>query len=535
MKLTRATIDAIRAELAAAPRGERAAAVKRLAGLYGVSAATVYRAAAVNGAARPRAVRRPEYREWVPVAVRIAHQDQPDEPLPLDLAIEAGIESGALPPEAAAMPLSSAHRIARELGLRSAGRKRFRMHADYPMQAVLVDWSSSRYLVVEGPEGNDWRLRLHRRPWSASGYKNKPLGPDRMRLGVYGIWDMATGYTLARYQVARGESALDCMEALVWMFMEKADPRIVLHGLPDDLWSDLGPLSKDSPAKDFLRRLQVHLALPEKGYQKQRMGGVERSHRTRWRRFERALFVRGTETIRLSELNARLAEFTVRENARRPSRTRVDGRRVSRTDAWSILVRRRPADQPLRHCPPNAIETIAREKRCHVDGEGIIRWDGAEYEAGGGWHTRWVVAWRGMAGGELVIVDEATGAREVARPYAERPYGDVRTGAATALEKLLDEEPVDVEADIWAPRDASGVAGLPSPAVPADPLPNPLDADRLDSMEAAMRLFGEIYPWPLSAADREAVAAAIETEGRSRRVVTALAQALITDMTRRTA
>ena len=534
MNLTPATVDAIRAELAGAPRGERGAAVKRLAALYGVSPATVYRAAGVRGTARPRAAARPEYRDWVPVAVRIAHQDQPDEPLPLDLAIEAGIESGALPAEAAAMPIATAHRIARELGLRGPGRKRFRMHAGWPMQAVLVDWSSSRYLSVEGPEGDDWRLRMHRRPWSAAGYKNKPLGPGRSRLGVYAIWDMATGYTLARYQVAKGESATDCMEALVWMFEEKADPRLVLHGLPDDLWSDLGPLSKDSPAKDLLRRLQVHLALPEKGYQKQRMGGVERSHRTRWRRFERALFVRGEETILLSELNARLIEFTVRENARRPSRTRVDGRRVSRTDAWSILVRRRPADRPLRHCPPNAIETLAREKRCHVDGEGIIRWDGAQYEAGGGWHTRWVLASRGLAGGDLVIVDEATGAREVARPYADRAYGDVRTGAPTALEKLLDEEPLAVEADIWAPRDTSGIAGLPSPAVPADPLPNPLDADRLDGMEAAMRLFQEIYPWPLSPADREAVEAVIEREGRSRRAVTALAQSLITDTPRRT-
>ena len=499
MNLTPSVVASIRDELSAAPRGERGREAKRLAELYGRSIATVYRAAGVGGAKRARDPARPEYRDWVRIATRIAHRpsgDRPlDEPIPLDLAVRAGVESALLPPEALDMPLATAHRIRRELGLVAGPRRTHRIHADYPMQAVLVDWSSSKYLTVVGPEEDDWLLKLHRRPWAASGYKNKPLGPDRMRLGVHGFWEMCTGFCLARYTVERGESATGVMAAVCWAFEEKDDPRLPMHGKPDDLWSDLGPLAKSSPAKDLIDRLDIHLVTGEP-YHKERMGGVERGHRTRWVRFERLLFARGSETILLSGLNARLLEFLVEENARRPSRASVNGRRASRTAAWTALVRAR--EVPLERFPENAIETMATEKRAKIDSNGIIRWGGAEYEAGGNWHSRWVVASRAMDGkGDLAIVDEATGAKESARSYAGRAYGEIRSAPQSDLGKLLDEPFAEVAADIWAPKDVRGVAGIAAPTAPAAPLENPLDTDRIPSIDEAMQLFVSAYPHPI--------------------------------------
>lgn len=512
-------------ELSAAPRGSRTDTARRLAGTFGVSVKTVYAVAKVGGAKRPKPLKHPEYREWVPLAVRYAATSP--KPLAMDVALRACIESGLLPPEAARMPVATARRIAREMGLAPVEKRTHRMHADYPMQALQIDGSTSEHLTVAGDlGGGDYLLKLHRKPYPASGYKNKPLGPDRLRLLVYGVWDMCTGYTLSRYSVGRGENALGAMEFLCWALAEKEDRRIVMHGLPDDLWSDQGPLVKSGPARDLLERLDVNTVTGEP-YAKERMGGVERANRTRWSRFERPLFLRGTDGITLNELNERLAEFEIRENGLRPSRTPVEGdRRASRTQAWTALTNARPADNRLRKLPADPVETMAREARRKIDRNGIVSWGGVEYECAD-WHSKWVVARRSMDGaGDLVLEDEATGERRPAVRYEPRPYGAVRAVPATPRDRLLAEEPDLPAADIYAPRDDK-VVPFPGRSEPAAGLDNPLDADRYRSVEEAMLAFGRLYPHALSPANRAAVAARIEEAGLSRPAVEALALDLV--------
>ena len=189
-----------------APRGERAATAERLAAHYGVSRATVYRIANLGGAPRPRRPDRPEYRGWVRVAIAWSHRAP--KPVPMDLAIAAAIKAGALPPEAADMPLATVRRLRAQLDLTPRPKRTHRLHAEFPMQAVQLDASTSEYLVAAGAdEGDATRLTLHRKPGPASGYKNKPLGKDRLRVLVYGLWDMCTGATRSRYCVARGETS----------------------------------------------------------------------------------------------------------------------------------------------------------------------------------------------------------------------------------------------------------------------------------------------------------------------------------------
>ena len=258
---------AIREAMLAAPRGERTATADRLAALYRVSRSAVYAAARVGGAKRPR-VSRPDYEAWTETASAIALLAP--KPMPLDVAIRAGVESGELPPEAAAMPLGTAQRIRRRRGWRAAPKRHGRLSAERPLQAAQVDGSGSEHLVVEEERDGDWVLRLHRRPWSASGYKNKPLGPGRLSLKIYALWDMCTGAVRSRYCVARGETALDALEFLVWAF---GAPGSVVRGVPENLWSDLGPLARHAASRDLLERLDVHVDLPGEGYAKERMGG----------------------------------------------------------------------------------------------------------------------------------------------------------------------------------------------------------------------------------------------------------------------
>ena len=336
MRLSAAAVELAREAHTQAPRGGKAAAVEVVAQRFDVSAATLYRALKLGGPERHREAVRPEYRGWTRTLVQLANAC-PAGPAPLDMALEAAVAGGDLPPEAADMPVGTAYRIARELGISAGLRRRApRVHADWPMQAVLVDASTSAHVVVDrraDPADPDPPLKLHRNPMPASGYKNKPLPPDRRRVMVYGLWDMCTGTVRSRYVAARGECAWDALEFLCWALERPADPRVVMHGVPDDVWSDQGPLAHSKAAADLIERLTrdpsrtgddaprgLVLGAP---YAKERMGGIERANRTRWRRFERSLFLARGEGLELtiSGLNERLAEFEIRENSARLSRT----------------------------------------------------------------------------------------------------------------------------------------------------------------------------------------------------------------------
>ena len=516
--------EEISGAMAEAGHGERTATARRLAAHFGISVSALYRAIRLGGSARPREPRRPEYRDWTRIVVRLAHEAP--RPAPLDLALEAAVESGALPRAAARMPISTIHRVARELGLAVRPRRHNRMHADYPMQAVQIDGSSSEHLVVVEQSGeDDFHLRLHRRPYSAGGYKNKPLAAHRLRVLLYALWDMCTGYVVSRYCVARGESALDAADFLCWALAGQDDPRIPFRGVPDDLWSDQGPLFKSAASRELLERLDINLCAGA-AYAKERMGGVERTHRTRWARFERALFLRAGDTISLGELNARLAEFEIRENGCRASRTPVHGRRASRTAAWVALSNARAT--PLRELPPNPIETIAAQASRTISAAGIVSWGGVEYHCAD-WHGRPVTARRALGGDsmEITLEDPATGERRLARRYQARPYGDIVGVPLSALDRLLDQPAEHTGADLYAPSAARNLISLPGRSDPALPLANPLDADSLGSLRAAMRLFIAEYPYPLSAQNRAMAEQQITAARFSRRAVMALAQDLL--------
>ena len=529
--LSKAARAAIAEKLGQTPVGERGPVIAELAQTFDVSVATVYRAGDIGGTPRPRKKTHPGHREWVRVGV--AWERRAPEGASLDLAIEAAVQAGDLPEAALQMPLKTAERIRRELGLLPAPQRTHRLHADYPMQATLFDASTSKYLVVDRDAGfgDAARLKLHRKPTPSSGYKNKPLPADRRRLVGYAVWDMCTGAVRSRYTVSRGENAADSARFLCWALARSDDRRVVLHGVPDDLWVDQGSLIKAALTRDLLERLDIDpvVGLP---YVKSRMGGVERSHRTRFKRFESTLFWRASDTITLGELNDRLAEFEIRENGEKLSRTRVDGRLCTRAQAWVALVNRRPADNPLHELPDRPAATLAREGRRRIDNNGIIRFHGVEYESTD-WHARWVVVHQALDGtGDLTITDARTKEKRIARRYRRRAYGEIRAAAAAPLDKLVAADAARDDrkhADVYAPAAAAkNVVPLPARTAPARPLENPLGGgNACRDLDEAMALFVSLYPHALTSAQHGRVKARIEAAGLDRQAVVDLANDLL--------
>ena len=527
--------EAIAQAMAEVSRGERTEIRDQLARLYEVHPSTISRAAKLDGTPRKRQPTHPEYREWVPILVAIQYRPWRQKgriqslkrPLPLRQAVRIAVASGELPPEAADMPMSTAYRLIDEMELKPATDPTQRIEADYPMEALLIDYSTSEHLVVDRRDGDDWILTLHDKPWGPDGYKNKPVKAHRKRLGVYALWDACTGYVIARYTVAKGENALDAMAFLSWALGTEKDSRLVLHGVPDDLWSDQGPLAKSRIAANWFDRLGIALITGEP-YKKTRMGGVEQSHRRRWD-FEQTLFYRDRETIRLSELNAHLIEFTVEENDRGRSRTEVGGFNPSRAEAWVALTNGRPADNPLRRLPDNAIATLAREGIRRVDGSGIISWDGVKYECTG-WHGRRVIVRQAVDGsGDLTVEDPRSKERRTVHPYERRPYGSVRQHPKSEFQQLMDQHADrKITADIYGPKEGTtdtNVTPIRARSAPAADLENPLaGGDHCKDLDEAMRLFTETYQRPLRPDHRQMVIELIEESGLSRQAVAELAQ-----------
>jgi hypothetical protein len=537
---TLAQIESARAEWSAAPHTERTAVASRWAAALGISLSTLYRAfraAGSRGPDRPREPARPEIREWAAVLMTLMSKS-PEGTIPLGSCLRAAMtpnpETGEilLPPDAERVPLGTYARVIRdELGGRETQRRNRRLHAEDPNQAWLFDASTSKYLIVAEPlDDGDYTLRLHRNPMPASGYKNKPLGEDRLRLLYYGVWDMATGYQWVTPKIARGESGLDAIEAVCAAMAKRDDPRDPLHGVPTDLWSDQGNLLKNAASRDLLDRLGINV-VTGKPYQKERMGGVEQVWRRLWQ-WEATLFLaapaRGRWTITISQLQARLGEYLAEVNAR-PSR---NDRTLSRAAAWTQGINRQGG---ARLCPERPLETIASEVRRWVDGAGIIRWNNIEYEVPE-LHRTWVIARRALDGSERVVVEhEDTGKRYDVTPFKPLAYGEFKgSQPALPIEKArVAAETLPTPGDIYAPKPAevapNVVTGRFGPRQqPARDLPDPLDAEHHASLAAAMADFGAQFNRPLSLENRALVEQRLITEGLTRTAVRDLAAQLTT-------
>ena len=505
-KVGQDTTAAIRDALLDVPHGWRGDVVDELAERFGIHPSTVRKHADLNGTPRMRSPSKPHYDEWVRVALALAHRSTP--PLGLELAIECAVAGGELPEAALAMPVATAHRIAaKRLNIRTAVRRTQRLAADWPMQAIQFDASMSEHLVPVERVGDDWLLRVF--PGERPGGKNKfpRHARGKPRLVCYGLWDMATGLTRARYTVSLGENALDAITSLIAMLSLDDDPERPLCGVPESLWVDQGPLFKSRASRDLLGRLGIALSTGAP-YQKTRQGGVERAWRTLWGRFERALVATGAETVLLSEVATRLAEHE-RRQGRRAARTLVAGRIISRAKAFVALSGRRP--EPLRRFPENALQTLYREDTRNINSSGLIQWDGEEWECSL-WHSRRDIIVRQPLDGSrrLVLEDPATGERAEAVPLPRRAHGVVVGQPRPALDRLLEDIPPSglSGGDIYGTASESeagdgggNVVHLAARLRAARDLEDPLATDKYASVEGAIQGFYSMAPVQLGPDD----------------------------------
>ena len=171
------------------------------------------------------------------------------------------------------------------------------------------------------------------------------------------------------------------------------------------------------------------------------------------------------------------------------------------------------------------METMAQEANRVVDSNGIVSWGGVEYESKD-WHGRRVLARRAMDGtGNLVLEDEVSEERTVARPYEPRPYGEFRGTPKTKLARLVEDSDAKGADPYGSPSRPVDVP-IPAKTEPAAPLENPLDvSEPILPLEEGLGVFFEHFRLPMSPANHALVEERIG-EGMTRRQIVDLAQEL---------
>lgn len=514
----------IAANLADCPwGGGRTALMVKFAKQVGLTASTLYRHlkknSLIDGGAKNRAPIRPEYRSWVAIAKQLAMKTPKDAPpVPLWLAIRQAVADHLIPPEALQVHINSLHRVAREMGLQELPKRTRQLHHDHPMGVIQFDASTSeRFSVVEMTSDGDFILRLHTRPYSE--YKNKPLiNKLGLRCIVYALWDMHSGYSLSRYTVAKGEDGWDGIDFLIWAMLPKDDPRIPFQGAPESLWMDQGPTSKLKESVDLLNRLEIPIVTGEP-YEKTRMGGVERTHRTRWNNLEATFFLRYRKgekfEILLSELNRALWDFLAEVANERPARFNQG---LTRRQAWLQGVARMGG---VRSIPEGAMATLTTCFRRTVNA-GVFVFNHQTYEIDLGLGN--VHVFCDMEGTPRNAKCILTGADYAVTYRGPVMVGQEFRGIAETPAQKLKKRAHDIigQTRIFGNDDTepSNIIQLPPRTVPARPLLNPQVPDTsFASLDDAMLFFSSLYTLPLTPDVRGFIRDYIQSTGMNRDTV----------------
>jgi len=275
----------IKVELQQVPRGTKTAIVTRWAAVLECSEKKIWALQQTNR------VRGKSGNSFLEDITRIVYQVKfrvPDSTTPLstDQAYAVARKNNLLPEDAPLFTVGSLNRCARELQLNKTRRRLQRFQAERPNQLHHVDASTSQFLhVVKALPDGDYLLKLHE--GSSQNYKNKPL-LIKMKLWIYGVVDDYSGCLAARYMAAASESAADNLDFLVWAWGKTDDK--TLHGLPESIKGDKGPMMRGKMAEDLFARLHVAIDPSEPGA-KDSHGKIERPWRTLWQRFEKQFSV----------------------------------------------------------------------------------------------------------------------------------------------------------------------------------------------------------------------------------------------------
>ena len=408
---------------------------------------------------------------------------------------------------------STINRVSRELKLNKKTRRFQRFQAEHPNELHHIDASSSKFFYVYRETGDgDYILKLHS---GMKRYKNKPV-PIRLRPWVYGLCDDHSGYFVAKYIVAYGESAADNLEFLQWAWSKTEEKG--LFGLPDKLKGDLGPMMRGPAARNLFERLGIDIDSSRPGG-KEAHGKIERPWRTNWQRFESTFFAcpdcRKFE-ITLTDLNRRFYNFLEELNDR-PHRYE---KAITRSQAWQKINYRGGAVA----IPENALSTVARRYKRTVGTDGCFSLDGDIYEVKGLFDAK-VFVYQGVFEDKLIVEDRKTGVKHEVKEFSPNPIGTYTAHKETPHQKAVKEaETLDVTNTLYtSSKEQGNVTVFPTRIKENREIANPLDTDTYPSLDVAMKEFVSICGFRLDKENREAVQNYILENGLSRRSVIELA------------
>lgn len=517
MEIPESIQNQIRSEWRAAVNGGKTQCVKRWAEVLDVSAQTVYRLLKVGRSRKKGDHRIDGIRDAAAIVACIKKRPPKDAgEISTDQAIEIALGNGCIPEEMKDVSTATFNRVIRECGLTQRAKRVQRYQAEYPNQLHHVDASSSQFFYVARELKDDFVLKLH--AGSGLGYKNKPV-PIRLRPWLYGLTDDYSGYHLARYIAAHGESLADNLQFLAWAWGANEDKPF--FGLPERIKADQGPLMKGDASRELLTRLSIGLDGSIPG-EKDAHGKIERPWRTLWGRFEKVFFVesgwKGFE-ITLSELNRRFRLYQEEYNDR-SHRYEKD---VSRVDAWRRINLRGGAVA----MPENAIATAARRYERIVGDDGCLSLDGVIFEVRG-LHAAKVRVYEGIFEDKLVVEDIRTGEKYETSKFAPTPLDKFVGHKETPHQAAVKEaQKLELRNTLYMDKESSAaerkITRLPTRIKETRKIENPLDADSFSTLDAAMREFVRICPVRMEPENREAIACLIRESGFSRSYVRELA------------
>lgn len=417
MTLEPSLLNQIRKDWREARRGSKSAIVTRWADSIGISYSRLY-AMLDTGRKRKKVMNPIIEKEAAIIALIKKRPPEHRGEICTEDAIKIAIANGA----EITSSRSSIDRALRETGMTKRQRRVIRYQAERPNLLHHVDASTSAcfYIARELPDG-DRVLKMHA---GTQHYKNKPV-PIRERPWIYGLADDHSGYWIARYVAAEGESFLDTMDFLVWAWAKTDDKPF--FGLPEFLKADHGPLMKSDDAARFLEKYGVAVD-PSTPENKDAHGKIERPWRTAWQRFERPFFAEDIRSfeITLSELNRRFLNYQAEYN-QKPHRFE---KRFTRLQMWT-KVNQAGGAIPI---PIDAMKTAARRFERTVDAAGCFSLDNVMYEVKG-LHSAKVWVHTGVIHDHLVVQDKKTRIRYEVEKFSPQGFCDFKGVKETPHQK----------------------------------------------------------------------------------------------------
>jgi len=514
MSLNSDVIETIRCDWAFAPTGEKNKTLRKWADQLGYSLQTLYRKLGI-GRQRKGGRRIENIEEYVQIVAQIKKKPPENKgEITTEQAVRIAVKSGIMP-KSMAGKASTCDRIMRETGISKKQRRIQRFQAEYANELHHVDASTSDcfYIHRETEDKTDFILRLH--AGSKTGYKNKPV-PIRLRPWVYGLTDDHSGYHVARYVAAFGETAIDNLQFLEWAWSKNDDK--TLFGLPDQIKGDLGPMMRGPATQDFFERLCIDIdpSIPEN---KESHGKIERPWRTVWQRFEKPFFVQPDWRkfeISMSELNR---QFLIYQQEYNEFTHRYE-KDITRREAWLRINQYGGAVA----IPEKALSTIVRREERTVGPDGCFWLNNKIYEVKGLYDAK-VYVYQGVFEDKLVVEDCKTKEKYEVKDFAPNSLGTFTGFKETPHQKAVKaaKELAITNTLYETAKDTGNVSMFPTRVKEIRQIVNPLAIDTYRCLQDAIKDFISISGIFLDSENREAIKELIIKNGLDRNFVRELA------------